>query len=151
MHRAVIGFGLAWLGVAAGAADAPPTRQMNVTQGPETVFERSPTEFMPALAGAKRTDEAGRVGNEMVFWGYRQQGGEHLFLFACAEVEGVDCQERVLAICPNAKVLTMQTASGNIVRRSCRAVAVASPGDTRPGCDDKEQMAPLSIGLVSCG
>jgi hypothetical protein len=151
MHRAIIGIGLLSLNWAVGAADAPPTPQMNVTQGPETVFERSPTEFMPALAGAERTPEAGRVGNEMVFWGYRQQSGAHVFLFACAQLEGIDCPQRVLAICPNAKALQMQVASGNIVRRSCNAVAVVSPGATRPGCDDKEQMAPLSIGLVSCG
>jgi hypothetical protein len=151
MSRVIVVIGLTSLGLAAAAADAPLVRQMNVTQGPETVFERSPTEFMPALAGAKRTAEAGRVGNEMVFWGYRQQSGEHVFLFACAEVEGVDCAQRVQAICPGAQVLSMQTASGNIVRRSCSAVAVASPGDSRPGCDDREQMAPLSIGLVTCG
>jgi hypothetical protein len=151
MYRSIVGIGLVLFGLVAGAADAPLVRQMNVTQGPETVFERPPTEFMPGLAGAKRTAEAGRVGNEMVFWGYRRQSGEHVFLFACAEVEGVDCAQRVQAICPSATVLTMQTASGNIVRRSCSAVAVASPGDSRPGCDDREQMAPLSIGLVSCG
>jgi hypothetical protein len=151
VHRAFIGISLLVAGLVARAADAPLEPQMNVTQGPETVFSRMPEEIFPALGGAQRTHEAGRVGSEMVFWGYQQKSGARVFLFACAQVGAVDCPQRVQAICPNAKVLEMQTASGNIVRRSCRSITVAGPGEVRPGCDDRDEMAPLSIGLVSCG
>jgi hypothetical protein len=139
--------------LAAGLAVAADSlvREMNVRQGPETVFSTSPGEIFPALAGASRTKEAGRVGNEMVFWGYQQKGGARLFLFACAETADVDCQQRVHAVCPNVKVLEMQTASGNVVRRSCHFVSSSGPGEVRPGCDDHTEMAPLSIGLLSCG
>jgi len=151
LHRAVILSGLLAAGFAVAAAEAPLVPEMNVTQGPEVVFSQSPADIFPALAGAQRTKEAGRVGNEMVFWGYQQKSGARVFLFACAQVGDVDCEQRVLAMCPSAKVLEMQTASGNVVRRSCRAITVTGPGDVRPGCDDREEMAPLSIGLVSCG
>ncbi len=151
MYREVIGIGLLIAGLVAAAADAPPTPQMNVTQGPETVFSRSPADIFPTLAGAKRTKEAGRVGHEMVFWGYLQSSGARVFLFACAPVGDVDCEQRAHAVCESAKVLEMQTASGNIVRRSCRVVTAAGPGETHPGCDDREEMAPLSIGILSCG
>ena len=109
------------------AADGPLVPQMNVRQGPETVFSRAPTELFPALAGAVRTAEAGRVGNEMVFWGYRQRSGAQVFLFACMESVDPDCQQRVQAVCPNVKVLEMQTASGNVVRRSCRTITATVP------------------------
>ncbi|MEO8467365.1 MAG: hypothetical protein ABI640_18730 [Gammaproteobacteria bacterium] len=151
MHRAIIAIGLSIAGLHAAAADPPLAPEMNVTQGPETVFSRSPTDIFPALAGAQRTKEAGRVGKEMVFWIYQQRNGARVLLFACAPVGDVDCEQRTQAVCSSAKVLEMQTATGNIVRRSCRAVRAAAPGDTHPGCDDREEMAPLSIGLLSCG
>ena len=138
-------------GLAATAAETPLVPQMNVTQGPETVFATSPTDIFPALAGARRTKEAGRVGNEMVFWGYEQKDGARVFLFACAAIGDVDCQQRVQVVCPNAKVLDMQMASGNILRRTCRRVTSTAPGEVRPGCDDRVEMTPLSIGLLSCG
>jgi hypothetical protein len=150
MYRAVILIGMLAAGLVA-AAEAPLVPQMNVTQGPETVFSQSPTDIFPALAGAQRTQEAGRVGNEMVVWGYQQKSGARVFLFACAQVGDVDCEQRVHAVCPSAKVLEMQTASGNVVHRSCRSVTVAAPGEMHPGCDDRAEMAPLSIGLLTCG
>ena len=151
MHGAVILLGLLAAGAVAAATEAPLAPQMNVTQGPETVFSQSPTAIFPALAGAQRTQEAGRVGNEMVFWGYQQKSGTRVFLFACAQAIDVDCEQRAHVVCPSAKVLEMRTASGNVVRRSCRAVTVAGPGEMHPGCDDRAEMAPLSIGLLSCG
>jgi len=151
MFRAIIAIGLLIGAFSAAAADVPLVPEMNVTQGPETVFSRPPTEIFPALAGAQRTKEAGRVGNEMVFWGYQQKSGARVFLFACAQVGEVDCEQRANAVCQSVKVLEMQMESGNIVRRSCRAFAVAGAGDTRPGCNDHEEMAPLAIGLVTCG
>ncbi|HVY64773.1 MAG TPA: hypothetical protein VHH11_08125 [Gammaproteobacteria bacterium] len=154
MNRVIVVLSLSFASLAAGAADAPsapPRVEMNVTQGPETVFSRAPADLFPALAGAQRTREAGRVGNEMVFWGYRQRDGARVFLFACWPVAGVDCEQRIAAVCPNVKVLQTQTASGTTVRRSCRPIALTGPGETRPGCEDREEMPPLSIGLLSCG
>lgn len=150
MRSVVFGIAILAAGLAT-AADGPLVPQMNVRQGPETVFSMSPAEIFPALAGAARTNEAGRVGNEMVFWGYQQKSGARVFLFACAEAAEVDCRQRVQAVCPNVKVLDMQTASGNVVRRSCRMITATGPGEVRPGCDDRAEMAPLSIGLLSCG
>jgi|SRR6185369_3754539 len=151
MRSAIIGICLLAGGFVADAAEAPLVPRMNVTLGPETVFSQAPAELFPALAGAQRTREAGRVGNEMVFWGYQQRSGARVFLFACAQVGDVDCQQRAQAICPNAKVLEMQTASGNVVRRTCRTVTSTAPGDVRPGCEDRVEPTPLSIGVLSCG
>jgi hypothetical protein len=134
------------------AADEP-SREMNVTQGPESVFDRSPAEIMPALVGATPTGENGRVGSEFVFWGYRAGDGRELFLFACAAGTDVDCAARTQAVCPagNAAVLETESASGNVVRRSCRAFSVTGPGDVRPGCEDRTESSGLVVGLVSCG
>lgn len=151
MRKTVIGICLLVVGSAAAAAEQPLVRQMNVTLGPETVFSQAPTDIFPALAGAQRTQEAGRVGNEMVFWGYHQKNGGRVFLFACAQVADVDCQQRAQAVCPNVKVLDMQMANGNVVRRTCRTVTATAPGDVRPGCDDHVEPTPLAIGLLSCG
>jgi hypothetical protein len=138
--------------LAATAQEQPPERQMNVRQGPETVFARPPAEILPALAGARATGENGRVGAELVFWGYEQRDGRRVFFFACAPTFEVDCAARVPAICPAAiTVHETHEASGNMVRRNCRTVAVASPGDTRPGCDDRLENTGLAVGLVSCG
>ena len=151
MHKAIIAIGLLIGAFTAAAADVPLVPEMTVTQGPETVFSRPPAEIFPELAGAQRTKEAGRVGNEMVFWGYQQKSGARVFLFACAQVGDVDCEQRANLVCATVKVLDMRMETGNIVRRSCRAFAVTGAGDTRPGCNDREEMAPLAIGLVTCG
>jgi hypothetical protein len=132
--------------------DAPPERQMNVTQGPELVFTRPPADIMPALAGATATGENGRIGSELVFWGYRQADGRRVFFFACAPKPNFDCKERVLAVCPLATtVLATDEESGTVVRRTCRNVTVAVPGDLRPGCEDRVESVPMAVGLVSCG
>jgi hypothetical protein len=142
-------------GVALGAVgqQAIPERQMNVRQGPDVVFEAAVAEIMPALAGARATGENGRVGSELVFWGYEQPGGRRVFFFACAIRPEFDCAERVPAICPvTTTVLETRAASGAMVRRSCRNVAVVGAGDARPGCDDRtEEAASMTVGLVSCG
>ena len=136
----------------AAAQDQTPKREMTVRQGPETVFDRPPAEILPALAGAKATGENGRVGAELVFWGYEQAGGQRVFFFACAKRPDVDCAMRVPAICPaTTTVLETRDASGTTVRRSCRNVATIGPGDTRPGCADQTESADLAVGLVSCG
>jgi hypothetical protein len=129
-----------------------PKREMNVRQGPESVFDRPPTEILPALAGAKATGENGRVGSELVFWGYEHSDGRRIFFFACALRPEVDCATRVPAICPTTTtVLETREASGKTVRRNCRNISVVGAGDTRPGCDDRTQTAGMAVGLVSCG
>jgi hypothetical protein len=153
--RIRLAIGAAALGVVLGATaqDEIPARQMNVRQGPETVFDRPPAEILPALADATPTGENGRVGTELVFWGYEQRGGRRVFFFACAQEPEVDCSARALAICPTTTtVLETAEASGTAVRRSCRTFSVTAPGDLRRGCDDRlDGSASLAVGLVSCG
>lgn len=147
---ALAAFGL--VAVLSGAAqDAAPARQMNVTQGPETVFDRPPAEILPALAGATPTGENGRVGADLVFWGFRYGDGRQVFFFACPREPTTDCATRVPSICPAARVLETREASGNVVRRSCRTVAIAGIGDTRPGCADRLESTTMDVGLVACG
>jgi hypothetical protein len=127
-------------------------RNMDVKQAPDKVFAEPVATLLPELAGATATGENGRVGSELVFWGYRLGDGRQVFLFACAQREGVNCEERVPMICVDrTNVLRTGTASGNVVHRECRTIAFAQPGDTRPGCIDKTETLPLTIGLVSCG
>ena len=107
---------------------------MNLRQGPETVFDQPPAEILPALTGATATGENGRVGPELVFWGYEQRDGRRVFFFACAPTPEFDCATRVPAICPTpTTVLETREASGNMIRRNCRNVAVASPGRRSSG------------------
>jgi hypothetical protein len=42
-------------------------------------------------------------------------------------------------------------ANGKMVRRNCRNVTAAGPGEVRPGCNDRLESSPLVVGLVSCG
>jgi hypothetical protein len=149
--RLCVGALLLAAALAVDAQPASPERTMNVTQGPETVFGKPATEILPALAGATATGENGRVGRELVFWGYRQNDGRLVFFFACAPDADVDCMARVPAICPNGTtVLETGQASGNVVRRVCRNVAVATPGDRRPGCADRVESTSMAVGLVTC-
>jgi len=146
--------GMLWLLGALGAAaqGVIPARQMNVQQGPESVFDRPPEVVLPSLAGATATGENGRVGSELVFWGFTQSDGRRVFLFACAERPDVACSLRLPAICPAVTtVLEQGEASGNVVRRSCRNVATVGAGDLRPGCDDRVENTSMAVGLVTCG
>lgn len=125
---------------------------MNVTQGPETVFVAPVGTILPALADARATGENGRVGSELVFWGYEQPNGQRVFFFACAPDVDVDCAARVRSICLNTTTLLEQAqANGRLVRRHCRNIAVAAPGDRRPGCEDRLEDVLMAIGLVACG
>jgi len=127
-------------------------RTMDVMQTPEKVFAEPVAALMPELAGATATGENGRIGAELVFWGYRLGDGRAAFLFACAQREDVDCESRVPMICAaRTTVLRTGSAAGKVVHRECRPMTVVHPGDTRPGCVDKTENAPLTIGLVSCG
>src|SRR5512134_2766521 len=105
MRKPAIVFAAAWASLLLAAAGSAVEREMNVTQGPDSVFDRPPAEILPALVGAKPTGENGRVGSELVFWGYEQADGRRVFFFACAQVGEVDCAERVQAICPVAAVV----------------------------------------------
>jgi opacity protein-like surface antigen len=126
-------------------------RQMNVRHGPETVFDQPVAELMPQLADAQATGENGRIGGELVFWGYRMADGSTSWLFACALVSGVDCEERIPRICPvQTEVQARGEYVGKVIHRSCREVCTVSPGDMRPCCDDRAHQTPLAIGLVTC-
>jgi hypothetical protein len=127
-------------------------RKMDVKQGPDSVFTSPVASLLPELAGARSTGENGRVGNELVFWGYKLGDGRQAFLFACAPMADVNCDERVPMICPaRANVLTTGAANGNVTHRQCHELSSAKIGDVRPGCFDTVENVSLSIGLVSCG
>ena len=114
---------------------------------------KPPAEVVPLLAGATPTGENGRVGLELVFWGFKQPGGRDVFLFGCAPAVDVNCEERIALICPAAgttQVLEQRMDDGTIVQRNCRNLAVAAPGDTRPGCEDRTATAGLLVGVVTC-
>jgi hypothetical protein len=129
-----------------------PERQMGVREQPDRVFTQPVDQVVPELAGASATGENGRVGGELVFWGYKLGDGRPVFLFACAVLDAVNCEERVQRICVDrTEVLRTTTVGGDVTRRTCRATAIVAPGDTRPGCTDKEQTADLAVGLVRCG
>ena len=70
MGKSILALGILGLSFVARGADELPARTMGVTQGPETVFEQAPGDFIPELGGARPTGENGRVGYELVFWGY---------------------------------------------------------------------------------
>jgi hypothetical protein len=138
---------------ATGAALAknPVKRQMGVRQGPEKVFDVPITEIVPALAGAKATGVNGRVGGELVFWGYTLADGVKTNLFACALLPDVDCATRIQAVCPaGVKQQDSHEVSGKLTHRVCRPIATAQPSTARPGCDDNENPADLLVGLVEC-
>ena len=84
-------------------------------QGPETVFDRPPAEILPALAGAKATGENGRVGPELVFWGYRAgRWPARVFLRVREAARASIVRRACRAICPaTTTVLETREASGN--------------------------------------
>lgn len=126
-------------------------RTMGVTHPPETVFDVPVDEIVPELAGASPTGANGRVGGELVFWGYRLADGRDAEFFACALIEGVDCDARIAAICPaGTRLLASGERAGTVVRRRCREISFANPGDVRPGCTDRSADTGLRVGLVAC-
>jgi hypothetical protein len=151
-HRTWIGATTCIVLLAALSAVAE-ERQMNVRQGPETVFDQPVGEIFPLLANATATNENGRVGGELVFWGYRLPDDRRAFLFACARGVASDCEERIPAICPapaRTDVLETGVHAGKLVRRVCREACIVTPGDLRPCCTDRTERVELSIGLVQC-
>ncbi len=127
-------------------------RELSVRQPPESVFAIPADEVLPRLRGASPTGENGRVGGELVFWGYRLADGSDAYLFACALRIDVDCDARIDAICPTrTTVLERRARSGEIVHRRCEDIAIAAPGELRPGCTSTAMQADLTVGLVTCG
>jgi len=128
-----------------------PERTMNVSAGPEQVFERPVAEIIPQLSGAAATGVNGRVGNEMVFWGFRLPDNSRVNLFACAMLDDVNCEARLGLICPGGgQELTRVTESGLVRHLNCRAVGFAAVGDLRPNCDDSEKPSDVLVGLMQC-
>ena len=129
-----------------------PVRILGVRAGPDKVFARPVAELMPALKGAVATRVNGRVGNELVFWGYQLGNGKSVQLFACTELNDTNCQSRIPLICANRNgaVLSSSMEPGSVVKRDCNAVADAHVGDLHPGCTDTETENNLLVGLVSC-
>lgn len=126
-------------------------RQMNVRQGPETVFDAAPEQIFTELAGATATGQNGRVGNELVFWGYRLGDGREAYLVACAMLDQVDCLERESRVCPAGSELLARGTSEGLVREvSCRSIATAGTGEIRPGCSDTEAPQELAVSLLTC-
>ena len=129
-----------------------PERSMNVTAGPELVFDRAVAEILPQLSTASPTGTNGRVGNELVFWGYRLQDNRQVNLFACAMLPDVDCEERIRLICPaSGEELVRQEEAGKVRHLNCHIVGKAGVGDLLPNCEDREKSNDLLIGLMQCG
>ena len=128
-----------------------PERTMNVRQGPETVFDTDVAEILPQLKGATATQENGRIGNELVFWGYRQASGDPVYLYACAPLEGVDCLRRSKVICPvDTQVISQSDRSGQISRIQCAAVCDVRSVEVLPCCRESVEQNPLMVGVVKC-
>lgn len=139
------------LGAACTPLEQVPSRQMGVSLGPSSVFNRPVAQILPQLESAAATGLNGRVGNEMVFWGYRLQNDTNANLFACALVDGVDCETRIDAVCPaGGEELARVTAPGMVRHMQCRAVGFAAPGELRPNCDDDLESNDLLVGLMQC-
>lgn len=139
------------LGLAMDVAAESAERRMNVRQGPETVFAEAPATIFAELAGAVPTGRNGRVGNELVFWGFRLGDGQEVQLTACLMVSGVDCEARLDRVCAGpARTLASAMAPGLVRRIRCRSIANAGVGDRHPGCIDREQPEPLAVNLIQC-
>lgn len=134
------------------SAAAAEEREMNVQQGPEAVFSVPVGEIFPALETAEATGRNGRVGDELVFWGYRLGDGREVELVACAETADVNCAERERQVCPSGmQTLARTTAEGLVRRRHCTRVATVAPGELHPGCTDRDTHRELVVSLVQCG
>lgn len=139
-----------FLAIAApGATSAQ--REMNVRQGPEAVFDQPAAQVIDELARARPTGENGRIGNEAVFWGYALDDGREVFLFACAMLADVDCEQRLDSVCiANQAILRTTSVPGKVRRLQCRALSIGPPGARRPGCLDTETTFDLTVALVQC-
>lgn len=143
---AVIAAAIPW-----SSSGQEPERQMNVEQGPESVFADAPDQIFAELADATATNENGRVGNELVFWEYRLADGREAYLVACAMVDDIDCAARERRVClTESSVLARGTTPGLVREIKCRSIATVAPGDIRPGCTDRENSQALTVSLITC-
>jgi len=128
-------------------------RQMNVRQGPETVFDQPLSDIVPGLSGATATRRNGRVGGEFVFWGYKLSDGTPAYFYACAADAGVDCIARRGQICnsPPPKVLSENQSMGQVQKLTCRLICAADAPSASPCCTGIQKSSDLQVGLVSCG
>lgn len=139
------------IALAAAGTTAAQEVTMNVRQGPETVFDEPVEQIVPELEGARATDSNGRVGNEFVFWGYELADGRSAYLFACAIMEGVDCEARRQQICAGGQeIISIAETAGGVRQMRCSRLSVASIGERHPGCTDRTSDLALSVGLVHC-
>jgi hypothetical protein len=138
-------------GILSAAAADRAKREMNVTQGPETIFPVPVEQIFPELEGATATGPNGRVGNELVFWEHRLRDGREAYLVACLISEEVDCAGREQKICPGPTVVLARTISPGRVREvKCTSIATVAPGDVLPGCTDRERSQELAVSLHQC-
>jgi hypothetical protein len=133
------------------AASEEAEREMNLREGPDSVFAVPVEALFPLLEGAEATGRNGRVGGELVFWGYRLSDGRDVALVACAMRSNVDCAAREAKVCPvTGALLARSTAEGLVNRRTCRSISFAAPGDIRPGCIDRDDHEELAVSLLQC-
>ena len=129
-----------------------PERIESPIGGPERVFERPIAEIVPALQNANQVGPNGRVGYELVFWGYELAGGQRATLVACAVLPGVDCEARRTKVCPSGTGATLFSGEqgGEVRYRNCQAVGIAQPGDLTPNCSETEQTQAIELHLLRC-
>lgn len=127
-------------------------REMNVQEGPEAVFSVPVASIFPVLDTAEATGRNGRVGDELVFWGYRLDDGREVELVACVDTADVDCAARERQVCLGGmQSLARTTAEGLVRRRHCSRIATVAPGELHPGCTDRDSNQDLVVSLVQCG
>lgn len=135
---------------AVGAAGAQ-QREMNVRQGPETIFDRPVAEIMTELSGAEATGENGRVGNELAFWGYKLADDRQVFFFACAMIRSIDCDRRTRSVClGDSTLIRSAQVRGKIRHVNCPPVSFVAVGDVRRGCAENDVDSDLAVGLIQC-
>jgi hypothetical protein len=129
------------------------TRTLTNVGDPDRVFTRPVSEVVPELQQAALSSERGRVGNELVFWGYDLPAGERRWLYACAVLPNIDCEARAALVCPAGPqtVLVQREEPGAVRRMNCGPVGLAAPGELRPHCTDYTETRPVMLGVLSCG
>lgn len=129
-----------------------PERVEAAVGGPERVFSRPVTEIVPLLQDARRAGPNGRVGSEMVFWGYELAGNKPAFLVACAMLPGVDCAGRVPQVCQSGRpeILFSQQDQGEVRFLNCQEVGIVAPGGLTPNCADTQKVQEVAVTLLSC-
>jgi hypothetical protein len=129
-----------------------PERVEAAVGGPERVFARPVTEIVPLLQNAQASGPRGRVGSELVFWGYQLADERPAFLVACAVLPDVDCAARLPQVCASGapEVLFSQQDQGEVRFLHCREIGVAAPGDLTPNCADVQKVQAVDVTLLSC-